>query len=151
MFEPAGEVDYLLVTPAQHPLLRQKNLRLEAVVEYPSSWELLMLIPGTGSHEVFHRHELSLRDMQISAETSSDEYTLSCVRAGLGIGITVGNGRGLLYRGLGVRSLNRPGRHGSVSRSRGRDCALLASCELADLSSGPTSRACPAPDEVNIG
>ncbi|HEY3966964.1 MAG TPA: LysR family transcriptional regulator [Planctomycetaceae bacterium] len=104
-FEPAGEVDYLLVTPARHPLLRQKHLRLEAVVKYP-------LVLGTSDaysrhrvHEVFHRQNL-LRDMKIAAEASSDEYTLACVRAGLGIGITVGNGRGLLYRGLGVRSLN---------------------------------------------
>ena len=39
--------------------------------------------------------------------TSSDEYTLSCVRAGLGVGITIGTGRGHFYRGLGVRVLRR--------------------------------------------
>src|SRR5437773_6175175 len=45
--------------------------------------------------------------MPVAVETSSDEYTLSCVRAGLGVGITIGTGRGHLYRGLGVRSLRR--------------------------------------------
>ena len=43
----------------------------------------------------------------VVVETSSDEYTLSCVRAGLGVGITVGTGHGHLYHGLGVRPLTR--------------------------------------------
>jgi DNA-binding transcriptional LysR family regulator len=44
-------------------------------------------------------------DLNVAVETTSDEYTLSCVRAGLGVGLTVGTGHGHFYRGLGVRSL----------------------------------------------
>ncbi|HTI49313.1 MAG TPA: LysR family transcriptional regulator [Planctomycetaceae bacterium] len=103
-FEPAAELDYLLVTPLHHPLQRAKNIRLEAIVRHP----LVLGIPEAYSrhrvHEVLHRHDL-LRQMNIAVETSSDEYTLSCVRAGLGVGVTVGNGDGLLYSRLSVRSL----------------------------------------------
>jgi DNA-binding transcriptional LysR family regulator len=45
--------------------------------------------------------------VRIAVETSSDEYTLACVRAGMGIGITIGAGRGPLFGGLAVRSLRR--------------------------------------------
>jgi DNA-binding transcriptional LysR family regulator len=56
--------------------------------------------------EVLHRYDLT-QAKNVAVETSSDEYTLACVRAGMGIGITIGTGRGHLYRGLGVRSLRR--------------------------------------------
>jgi DNA-binding transcriptional LysR family regulator len=55
--------------------------------------------------EVLHRFQLG--QPKIAVETNSDEYTLACVRAGSGIGITIGTGQGHLYRGLGVRSLKR--------------------------------------------
>jgi DNA-binding transcriptional LysR family regulator len=45
--------------------------------------------------------------LNIAVETSSDEYTISCVRSGMGIGITLGTTRGRLYQGLKVRSLRR--------------------------------------------
>jgi DNA-binding transcriptional LysR family regulator len=105
-FESAGEVQYLLSTPQRHPLLRQRTIRLAQVVEHP----LILTEPGGYSRrrveEVMHRHALADR-MQVAVETSSDEYTLSCVRAGLGLGITVGIPDGSLYRGLSVRSLGR--------------------------------------------
>jgi DNA-binding transcriptional LysR family regulator len=105
-YEAAGKVDYLLVAPSRHPLLAQWGLRLEHIVRYP----LVLGEAGAYSRrrvqEVLHRHNLH-ESAQISVETSSDEYTLSCVRAGLGVGITIGAGRGQLYRGLGVRSLGR--------------------------------------------
>jgi DNA-binding transcriptional LysR family regulator len=56
--------------------------------------------------EIMHRYDLTEK-LQVAVETSSDEYTLNCVRAGLGVGITVGTGQGHLYRGLAVRSLRR--------------------------------------------
>ncbi len=106
VYEPAGELDYLLVTPPRHALISRRALRLESIVEFP----LVLGEPHAYSRhrvqEVFHRFDLARR-MQIAAETSSDEYTLACVRAGLGIGIAVGNPDSPLYRGLGVRSLRR--------------------------------------------
>jgi DNA-binding transcriptional LysR family regulator len=105
-YEPAGEVDYLLVMPQGHPLASRRTLRLAHIVE-----ERLVLAYKTAYsrrrvEEVFHRHDLTDR-LRVAAETSSDEYTLPCVRAGLGVGITVGKGRGPLYQGLAVRSLRR--------------------------------------------
>ena len=105
-FEAAGEVDYLLCAPPRHALLRQRTLRLPQIVEHP----LILTEPGGYSRrrveEVMHRHALT-DQMRVAVETSSDEYTLACVRAGLGVGITVGAQRGSLYRGLGVRPLGR--------------------------------------------
>jgi DNA-binding transcriptional LysR family regulator len=105
-YEPAGEVGFLLVAPPRHPLLRQRALKLDHVVRHP----LVLGEPGAYSRrrtwEVLHRHNLVAR-ADVAVETSSDEYTLSCVRAGLGVGITIGSGRGHLYHGLGVRPLRR--------------------------------------------
>jgi DNA-binding transcriptional LysR family regulator len=103
-YEPAGEVAFLLVTPRQHPLMKLRALRFEHIVRYP----LVLGEPGAYSRqrvqEVLHRLDLTGK-ANVVAETSSDEYTLSCVRAGMGVGITVGTGRGHLYDGLGVRTL----------------------------------------------
>ncbi|MBX6312545.1 MAG: LysR family transcriptional regulator [Isosphaeraceae bacterium] len=105
LYEPAGELDYLLVTPPGHALTRSRPLQLDEVVRYP----LVLAEPGAYSRhrvqEVFHRFHVG-ELAQIAVETSSDEYTLACVRAGLGVGITLGLPRGRLYRGLAVRSLS---------------------------------------------
>jgi LysR family cys regulon transcriptional activator len=104
MYEPADEVDYLLIAPPRHPLLRQRTLRLPQVLRYP----LVLGEPGAYSRrrvqEVLHRHNLTSQ-IVLAAETSSDEYTLSCVRAGMGVGVTVGIPHARLHRGLGVRTL----------------------------------------------
>jgi DNA-binding transcriptional LysR family regulator len=106
VYEPAGEVDYLLVTPRRHALLKLRPLRLTHITRHP----LVLGEPAAYSRrrvqEILHRHDLT-RSVAVAVETSSDEYTLSCVRAGLGVGITIGTGRGNLYRDLGVRSLSR--------------------------------------------
>jgi DNA-binding transcriptional LysR family regulator len=105
-YQPAGQADYLLVTPPRHPLLRKRALHIRHVVQHP----LVLGKPGAYSRrrvqEILHRYDVAT-GVQIAVETSSDEYTLSCVRAGMGVGITVGTGRGHLYSGLGVRSLRR--------------------------------------------
>ncbi|HEY2412485.1 MAG TPA: LysR family transcriptional regulator [Pirellulaceae bacterium] len=105
-YQPAGEVDYLLVLPRRHPLRRGSALRVEHLTRYP-------LVLGDSAaysrhrvEEVLHRHLLK-SSVRVAVETSSDEYTLACVRAGMGIGITIGAGRGPLFGGLAVRSLRR--------------------------------------------
>ena len=104
-YEPAGELDYLLVTPPRHALLRGA-LRLQSIVKHP----LVLGEPKAYSRhrvqEIFHRHNL-LGQMNVAVETSSDEYTPTCVRAGLGIGIAVGSASSGLYQGLGVRPLRK--------------------------------------------
>lgn len=105
-YEPAGELDYLLVTPPRHELSRKSPMSLKLLVEYPLVVAESSAYSRRRVQEVFHRHNL-VGDMKIAVETSSDEYTLSCVRAGLGVGIVVGKAEGKLHRGLGVRSLRR--------------------------------------------
>jgi LysR family cys regulon transcriptional activator len=106
VYEPAGQIDYLLVTPPRHPLLGRRSLHLKHILEHP----LVLADAGGYSRrrveEALHRHALAPQ-LVLAVETSSDEYTLSCVRAGLGVGITVGTGCGVIYRGLGVRPLRR--------------------------------------------
>jgi DNA-binding transcriptional LysR family regulator len=105
-YEPAAEIDYLLVMPRDHPLAKRRSLRLEAVVAHPL---VVAEARGYSRHrvqEVLHQYNLST-GMQIAVETSSDEYTLSCVRAGLGVGIVVGKAGSALHHGLAVRPLRR--------------------------------------------
>jgi DNA-binding transcriptional LysR family regulator len=106
LYQPAGELDYLLVTPPRHPLLRSRTLRLKSIIEYPLVLGDAEAYSRHRVQEVFHRHDL-IRQMTVAVETSSDEYTLACVRAGLGVGIAVGRADSPLYQGLGVRSLGR--------------------------------------------
>jgi DNA-binding transcriptional LysR family regulator len=105
-YEAAGAVDYLLVTPAQHPLLKRRPLTLRQITAHDL---VLGAVPSYSRgrvQEILHRYDLA-NEIKVAVETSSDEYTLSCVRAGLGVGITVGTGHGHFYRGLGIRSLKR--------------------------------------------
>lgn len=104
VYEPAGEVDYLLVTPPRHPLLRSRSFNLRDVVRHDLVLSDSVAYSRRRIQEVLHRHNLT-GELSVAVETSSDEYTLSCVRAGLGVGICVGTGRGHLYRGLDVRTL----------------------------------------------
>jgi DNA-binding transcriptional LysR family regulator len=106
IYEPAGELDYLLVLPPRHPLRTRRLLELRPIVDYPLVLGESVAYSRRRVQEILHRYNLT-QELKLAIETSSDEYTLSCVRAGLGIGITVGSGRGHLYRGLGVRSLKR--------------------------------------------
>src|SRR5262245_39674098 len=75
VYVPAGEVDYLLVTPPRHPLLRRRVLHLRHIVEYRL---VLGDAPAYSRHrvqEVLHRHALE-QVASVAVETSSDEYTL---------------------------------------------------------------------------
>jgi DNA-binding transcriptional LysR family regulator len=105
-YEAAAAVDYLLVAPRRHPLFRRRAIQLAHITRHP-------LVLGTAEsysrhrvQEILHRYDLG-QELNIAVETTSDEYTLSCVRAGLGVGLMVGTGHGHVYRGLGVRSLRR--------------------------------------------
>jgi DNA-binding transcriptional LysR family regulator len=102
--EVVGEVDYLLVTPKRHPLARKSRLRLADLAPYPLVLGDELAYSRQRVQEVFHRHHL-IELMTIAVETNSDEYSTHCVRAGLGVAITIGMGSAWLYRGLHVRSL----------------------------------------------
>jgi DNA-binding transcriptional LysR family regulator len=102
--EPAYEMDYLLVTPPRHALTRHRHLRLQDIAKHP----LIVGRPEAYARhrveEVFYRVGLSKR-LKIAVETSSDAFSLGCVQAGMGVAIIAGSPRGLLCRGLWVRSL----------------------------------------------
>jgi len=103
-YESAAAVDYLLVTPLRHPLFRRRPLKLRQITQYPLVLGIAASYSRQRVQEILHRYDLG-HDLNVAVETTSDEYTLSCVRAGLGVGLTVGTGHGHFYRGLGVRSL----------------------------------------------
>ncbi len=104
VYESAAAVDYVLVTPPRHPLFRCRSLQLRQITEYPLVLGFAESYSRRRVEEVLRRYELD-QHLNVTVETSSDEYTLSCVRAGLGVGLTVGTAHGHFYRGLGVRSL----------------------------------------------
>ena len=105
-YQPAGEVDYLLVMPRRHPLRSMRVLRVQHLAQHPLVLGESAAYSRRRVEEVLHRHHL--RDkVQIAVETSSDEYTLACVRVGMGLGITIGAGRGPMFAGLAVHSLRR--------------------------------------------
>jgi DNA-binding transcriptional LysR family regulator len=106
VYERAGGLDYLLITPPRHELVQMESLHLHEIAKYPLILGELKAYSRRRVEEVFHRHDLS-KELSIAVETSSDEYTISCVRSGMGIGITLGIPRGRLYQGLKTRSLRR--------------------------------------------
>ncbi len=104
VYERTAELDYLLVTPPRHPLGRSDALHLNEIVKQPLVLGELGAYSRRRVQEVFSRYDLA-RDLNITVETSSDEYTIACVRSGMGIGITLGIPGGRLYHGLKTRSL----------------------------------------------
>jgi DNA-binding transcriptional LysR family regulator len=106
VYESAGRLDYLLITPPRHELAHTEALHLHEIAKLPLVLGELKAYSRRRVQEVFHRHNLA-KELNIAVETSSDEYTISCVRSGMGIGITLGIPRGRLYHGLKIRSLRR--------------------------------------------
>ncbi len=106
VYEPAGGLDYLLITPPRHELAHREALHLHEIAKYPLVLGELEAYSRRRVQEVFHRYDLA-KGLNIAVETSSDEYTIPCVRAGMGIGITLGMPQGRLYHGLKTRSLRR--------------------------------------------
>ena len=104
VYEPAGGLDYLLITPPRHDLVHMEALHLHEIARHPLVLGELNAYSRRRVQEVFHRYDLA-KELNIAVETSSDEYTISCVRSGMGIGITLGIPRGRLYHGLKTRSL----------------------------------------------
>jgi DNA-binding transcriptional LysR family regulator len=105
-YEPAAKLDYLLIAPPRHDLVRMEALHLHEIAKHPLVLGELGAYSRRRVQAVFHRYDLA-KELNIAVETSSDEYTISCVRSGMGVGITLGIPRGRLYQGLKTRSLRR--------------------------------------------
>jgi len=97
-------LDWFLVTPARHPLLRQRGLRLDDLADLP----LILFERGsTGRTHVvdaFHGRGLSPR---VDMETTNTEIIVRMVEAGLGVSIVPLMPGGEVTRGrkVGTRSL----------------------------------------------
>lgn len=102
--EPAYEMHYLLAMPRRHPLAKLSQLSLEDIARYPLVVGRPEAYARHRVEEVFYRHGLA-KTLRIAVETSSDAFSLACVHAGMGVGIIAGHPRGLLCRGLRLRSL----------------------------------------------
>lgn len=111
-------MDWSLITPSRHPLLRQGDLGLAELCDLP----LILFERGsTGRQhvmEAFHGRGLSPR---IDMETTNTEITVRMVEAGLGVSIVPLLPDGVVTRGrrVGVRSLGsliRPIHSGILTR-----------------------------------
>jgi DNA-binding transcriptional LysR family regulator len=140
-YESAPELEYhhlfslewSLIAPPRHPLLRQRQLRLEDLTDLP----LILFERGsTGRQHVvdaFHGRSLSPR---VDMETTNTEIIVRMVEAGLGVSVVPLMSNGAVTRGrrVGVRSLAgqiRPIHSGILTR-RGEplSAAAKAFCEF---------------------
>jgi DNA-binding transcriptional LysR family regulator len=98
-------LDWSLIAPPRHPLLRLKSLTLENLIDVP----LILLEHGsTGRQHVmdaFHGHGLSPR---VETETTNTDIIVRMVEAGLGVSLVPLMPDGAVTRGhrVAVRSLN---------------------------------------------
>jgi DNA-binding transcriptional LysR family regulator len=113
-YESSAELEYLhlfsmdwsLIAPLRHPMLRVRKLTLRHLVDAP----LILLEPGsTGRQHImdaFHGLGLSPRVM---TETTNTEIIVRMVEAGLGVAIVPLMPSGVVTRGhrVGVRGLGR--------------------------------------------
>jgi DNA-binding transcriptional LysR family regulator len=113
-YESSAELDYLhlfsmdwsLIAPRRHPLLRRQNLTLADLADVP----LILLEPGsTGRQHImdaFHGAGISPR---VDTETTNTEIIVRMVEAGLGISIVPLMPSGVVTRShrVGVRGLGR--------------------------------------------
>ncbi|WDI41752.1 LysR family transcriptional regulator [Bremerella sp. P1] len=87
--ERAYTIDYLAVFPEDHPLNRKKRLGLNDLIRYP----IIIGHRATSGRALFeqtlHREGLTSK-LNIAAETDNSAFTISCVRAGMGVGIVAG-------------------------------------------------------------
>src|SRR5258708_11466977 len=97
-------MDWSLVTPPRHPLLRKPNVDLSDLIDLP----LILFERGsTGRQHVidaFHGHGLSPR---VDMETTNTEIIVRMVEAGLGVSIVPLMPNGSVTRGhkIGIRGL----------------------------------------------
>jgi len=104
LYEPAYEIDYLMVCPKRHALAKAKSINLHDVLEHP------LIVPQEGNYArrlletTLHRMGL-LNQLKIAVETTNSATTVACVKAGLGVGILGGRSDGPLCQKLCVRPL----------------------------------------------
>lgn len=132
-------LDWSLIAPPRHPLLRKRALRLEDLTDLP----LILFERGsTGRQHVvdaFHGRGLSPR---VDMETTNTEIIVRMVEAGLGVSLVPLMANGAVTRGrrVGVRSLGEQIRpiHSGVLTRRGEPLSPAAKVFLEFL--GPEEK-----------
>jgi DNA-binding transcriptional LysR family regulator len=149
-YESSAELEYLhlfsmdwsLIAPRRHPLLRQRKLTLRDLADVP----LILLEPGsTGRQHVmdaFHGAGLSPR---VDTETTNTEIIVRMVEAGLGLSIVPLMPNGLVTRGhrVGVRGLGQQIRpiHSGILTRRGERLSAASRAFIDFLLPGDRRRA----------
>ncbi|TWU65765.1 MULTISPECIES: LysR family transcriptional regulator [Crateriforma] len=100
-YESVYTVDFLVVSPPEHSIMKADTLRLVDLAKQD------LIVTRSGSHgrsaleQAFHREGLKPR---VVVETDNSAFTVACVAAGMGIGILAGNAQGYLRQNLQTRS-----------------------------------------------
>lgn len=103
-YEPAYSVDFLAIAPNRHPFAQKSSSSLREIVKHP------LIVSAMGTHgrdvleEALHREGLKAN---VVVETDNSAFTISCVQAGMGVGILAGRPEGPLCSKLAVRSLRK--------------------------------------------
>ena len=134
-------LDWSLITPRRHRLLRQRGLRLRDLAEVP----LILFERGsTGRQHVmdaFHGQGLSPR---VDTETTNTEIIVRMVEAGLGVSVVPLIPGGVVTRGhrVGVRGLGDQIRpiHSGILVRRGERLPATARALIDFLRPGPGAR-----------
>lgn len=103
-YEPAWYVDFLAIAPRRHPFAQKATSSLRELVRHP------LIVTAEGTHGRDALEQALLRDRlkaTIATETDNSAFTISCVQAGMGVGIVAGRADGPLCTKLAVRSLRR--------------------------------------------
>ena len=106
LFEEIDRLEFLLVAPPSHPLIRGKRLQLADLVKHPLILGNLEAFSRKRFEDVLEVHHLEGR-ASVAVQTGSASLTLAAVRAGLGAGVVVCHPSGVLLKGLRTRSLGR--------------------------------------------
>ena len=103
-YEPAYLIDFLAVAPKSHPFSVAGKTSLRELVKH----DLVVTVRGTHGRDALeqalHRERLQAN---IKVETDNSGFTISCVQAGMGVGILAGRPNGQLCRRLAVHSFSR--------------------------------------------
>ncbi len=103
-YEPAYTVEFMAVCRKTHPFARAKSHGLRELAKH----DLIVTVAGTHGRDAldhaFHRERL---DAKIVAETDNSAFTISCVAAGMGVGILAGRPGGDLCRKLAIKTLGK--------------------------------------------
>lgn len=103
-YEPAYTVEFLAASTKKHPYAKSKSSSLSELSKHG------LVVTATGTHgrdaleQAFHREGLT---PNIAIETDTSAFTISCVAAGMGVGVLAGRRDGELCKQLATRSLRK--------------------------------------------